>query len=265
MFLIPYLLLNELDRRTIAVVGAIACYLMRTFLFPSQQMDMLEAIDFHVLILLASIMVINHIVVHLKETKNLIHYFQRLVQENPIRGYWAISFAAFIISPFLTNDGVCLLFVEPIIHAFEETLNTPHPGGPPTHTPHPEDFGQESANASSTLQIDSSSPIPTTPTTPSKHSKLEREDAFYFLVGLACSANLGSALTYTGNPQNMIVASDSIDVMPPYKFLLYMLIPTILCWYISKYSIFFNSELMSSLIQKHVYVCVLLAYSYEMD
>lgn len=80
---------------------------------------MLHAIDFHVLVLLASIMVVNHIVVHLKETKRIIDYLQRLVKLNPVRGFWMISFAAFIVSPFLTNDGVCLLFVEPILNAFE--------------------------------------------------------------------------------------------------------------------------------------------------
>jgi Na+/H+ antiporter NhaD/arsenite permease-like protein len=30
---------------------------------------------------------------------------------------------------------------------------------------------------------------------------LEKGDAFYFLISLACSSNIGSALTYTGNPQ----------------------------------------------------------------
>ena len=31
-----------------------------------------------------------------------------------------MSFASFIIAPFLTNDGVCLLFVEIILNAFGE-------------------------------------------------------------------------------------------------------------------------------------------------
>ena len=93
------------------------CYLTRTFLFT--EMNMLHAIDFNVLVLLASIMVVNHIVVHLKETKKIIDYLQGLVKLNPVRGFWMISFAAFIVSPFLTNDGVCLLFVEPILNAFE--------------------------------------------------------------------------------------------------------------------------------------------------
>ena len=35
----------------------------------------------------------------------------------------------------------------------------------------------------------------------SRDFKLLKADALYFLLGLACSSNLGSALTYTGNPQ----------------------------------------------------------------
>lgn len=170
-------------------------------------MDVLQAIDFEVLILLSSIMIINHIVIHLKETKRVISYFQEMIQDDPFKGYWMISFAAFIVSPFLTNDGVCLLFVEPILHAFEETMH---------ETP------QQSGNT--------------------RKSKLQSSDALYFLLGLACSTNIGSALTYTGNPQNMIVASDSIHAMPSYKFTAYMLLPSVTTWYISKYS---NVEFIS--------------------
>lgn len=146
------------------------------------------------LILLASIMLINHIVVHLKETRKLINWFQHLVQQNPKRGFWIISLVSFLISPFLTNDGVCLLFVEPILRAFEDLSEEGVEGDFP----------------------------------------LTKADAVYFLLTLACSTNIGSALTYTGNPQNMIVASDAIGVMPSYKFLAYMLFPAGSSWLISK-------------------------------
>ena len=194
-----YIFLTQLylDRRTVAVVGGLACYLSRAFFFPSYQMDVLQAIDFEVLILLSSIMIINHIVIHLKETKRIISYFQRMIQDNPYKGYWFISFAAFCVSPFLTNDGVCLLFVEPILHAFEESMHSSDVKG-------------------------------------GRKSRLQSSDALYFLLGLACSTNIGSALTYTGNPQNMIVASDAIHSMPSYKFTAYMLLPSIATWYISK-------------------------------
>lgn len=202
-FLFPCNSLIPLDRRTTSVLGAILCYLTRRFIFPNTSMNVVHAVDFDVMILLSSIMIINHLVVHLKETKDVIEYLQVLVQSDPVRGFWVISFAAFMASPFLTNDGVCLLFVEPILAAFE------------------------SAPFAVELIAD------THHEDPNKLS-LRKEDALYYLLALACSANIGSALTYTGNPQNMIVASDSIGVLPSYKFLLYMLPATLLSWLISK-------------------------------
>ena len=38
----------------------------------------------------------------------------------------------------------------------------------------------------------------------------------------------------TGNPQNMIVAQDSLGVLPPLAFLGIMIIPALLAWVISK-------------------------------
>lgn len=191
------------DRRTTSVLGALLCYLTRRFLFPDANMDVVQAVDFDVMILLSSIMVINHIVVHLKETKDVIDYLQRLVNEDPVRGLWVISLAAFMASPFLTNDGVCLLFVEPILNAFEQAP-----------------FASELTDGANIHQ--------------NGRLVLRKEDALYFLLALACSANIGSALTYTGNPQNMIVASDSLRVLPSYKFFIYILPASLFAWLASK-------------------------------
>jgi Na+/H+ antiporter NhaD/arsenite permease-like protein len=205
------------------------------FLFPSNSIDLVGAVDFNVLILLSSIMVVNHLVVHLKETKILIQYFQNLLQKNGVQGFWVLSFISFIISPFLTNDGVCLLFVEPLLMAFapneesEATSNKPtvieetHTGGE-----NKEDQQEVSIMLTTTTKSTSRGIIAKT------SDKLYRRDAFYFLLALACATNIGSSLTYTGNPQNMIVASDAIAIMPPYKFLIYMMAPATLTWFLSK-------------------------------
>ena len=111
-----------------------------------------------------------------------------------------------MVSPFLTNDGVCLLFVEPILKAFDNIVD--------------DDTNIESDEIS--LSPDLSLQKGT--------MKLKREDAFYFMLALACSSNIGSTLTYTGNPQNMIIAQDSIDVLPPYAFFAYMIIPSLVAW-----------------------------------
>eukprot|EP01033_Poteriospumella_lacustris_P008104 gene8104-5832_t len=357
-FLFPCNRWIPLDRRTTAVVGALACYLLGAFIFPSKRIDLLHAIDFDVLVLLASIMVVNHLVVHLRETKKLIYSFQSLLRRDGIRGFWMLSFIAFIVSPFLTNDGVCLLLVEPVLNTFEpisdeemarlngtansnkrdvdlecehfpqreeresistataaavETLSTRnpttydhhhHPTAPVLHVTLSGDdlerggrrdeaahvdapvrtsmtsaqpVGSSSAERSR-LMLSTSSTLSSTASFHSIHdhgsrhkkrdrgshsqhrrsrsnhndqereavpslstssnnatpaAPLTREDAFYFLLALACSTNIGSALTYTGNPQNMIVASDAIDVMPPYKFTLYMILPSLVTWFIT--------------------------------
>lgn len=205
-----------IDRRTIAVVCALMCYLTRTFLFT--EMNLLHAIDFDVLVLLASIMVVNHIVVHLKETKRIIDYLQKMVKQHPVKGFWLIALAAFSVSPFLTNDGVCLLFVEPILNAFDT------------------DAADESLPVHPTEEIPSTSIVHVG--VGEKGQVLEREDIIYFLLALACSANIGSQITYTGNPQNMLMSEDAISVMPSYKFFLYMLLPSGTVWLMSKHDSF---------------------------
>ena len=129
-------------------------------------------------------MVVNHLVVHLKETKGIISMMQKHVQKDPLKGFWMVSGAAFVVAPFLTNDGVCLLFVQLILDAFETV--------------------KKDSSSGNTLVITDRSQIVLRSILP-----LETGDAIYFLLTLACSANIGSALTYTGNPQNMIVAEDA--------------------------------------------------------
>jgi Na+/H+ antiporter NhaD/arsenite permease-like protein len=55
----------------------------------------------------------------------------------------------------------------------------------------------------------------------------------FFLLSLACSSNIGSALTYTGNPQNMIVSMDALSVMSPGLFLAYQFVPSVAAWLIT--------------------------------
>ena len=56
--------------------------------------------------------VVNFLVVHLKETTRVISAMQKVVQDHPLKGFWLVSAAALMVAPFLTNDGVCLLFVQ---------------------------------------------------------------------------------------------------------------------------------------------------------
>lgn len=212
-----------IDRRTTSVVGAVLCYFTSSYVFSGPDIDLLHAVNFDVVVLLSSIMIINHLVIHLKETKDIINYLQRVVQSDPIKGLWLISIAAFVVSPFLTNDGVCLLFVEPILKSFQHA---------------PLDLADiDEPNAEGNIQ-------------------LRKTDAIYFLLALACSANIGSALTYTGNPQNMIVSSDAIGVLPSYKFLMYMLPSSLFSWVISKLAFLVHLLIIPSFVLLHTYAAI---------
>ena len=152
-----------------------------------------------------------------------------------------LSATTFLVAPFLTNDGVCLLFVEIILKAFEgldkvgaDVVSEGAIENGETVNPLAVEEGKDNVPAirsANALEICETQPQSIAVT---KHkNNLVKEDALYFLLTLACSSNIGSALTYTGNPQNMIVAQGAADVLPPGKFLLWMLLPTIITWIIT--------------------------------
>lgn len=170
---------------------------------------------------------------HLKETKYFIQLLQFQIQSDPLRGFWLVSFLSFIVAPFLTNDGVCLLFVEIILSAFQDSpedsalsptfaIESPSPSA---EGPNAVVIGNETAAQNERGEENKPN---------SASRRLEKSDALYFLLALSCSSNIGSALTYTGNPQNMIVAQDALSVLSPMQFLAYMLLPTVLAWLMSK-------------------------------
>jgi Na+/H+ antiporter NhaD/arsenite permease-like protein len=180
-FIFPSSPLVPFDRKTIAAFGATLCYITRAFVFRGD-FDIIGAVDFNVLVLLASIMVINHVIVHLPEVKALIRRVQATVSAQPVRGFWLISFTTFVVAPFLTNDGVCLLFVEIIISAFDE-----------------EHQGSIDSDGDDIVALPSASSTSNAGTGVARAPmKLDRKDVPYFLLVLACSSNIGSALTYTG-------------------------------------------------------------------
>jgi hypothetical protein len=187
-------------------LGATLTYITRQMVFRNDfgQMNLLESIDFDVLVLLASIMAINHIVVHLKETKAVISYLQELIRRQPRRGFWCVSFAAFIVSPFLTNDGVCLLFVEPILNAFgdlphdddcddEGGVGSNGPaGGQILSAPEPFPASADPEAAEPELSLDTVENKPAAGSSEtSDQTTLKRSDAVYFLLSLACSRCVG--------------------------------------------------------------------------
>ncbi len=61
-----------IDTSCRSVLSATLVYITRSLAFRDQKFDIIAAVDFDVLVLLASIMCINHIVVNQRETKKVV-------------------------------------------------------------------------------------------------------------------------------------------------------------------------------------------------
>ena len=55
--LFPLNVLMPVDRRTICTLGAVLVFVSHTFLFPDKEYELIDGVDFEVIILLAGIMV----------------------------------------------------------------------------------------------------------------------------------------------------------------------------------------------------------------
>lgn len=157
--------------------------------------------EIEVVVLTTALLMINHVMWNIQETKHLIDYGKKVVVENPVGGWWALSLAAFLASPILSNDGVSLLFVEPILGAFDQL---PHTNG-------------TDALKSRFCII------------------LQREDAIYFLLTIVCSANVGTAVSALGS---FATSAEATDTLRASTFWRIVLPTTVFSWVLSKYCTF---------------------------
>jgi hypothetical protein len=89
-------------------------YLFKSFSLYSYHIKSFYMIK--VLIILVAIMILNHAIINQKLSMRFINRLQHRIQNDPDKSFHIISLVSFITSPFLLNDGVCLLFTNPGIH-----------------------------------------------------------------------------------------------------------------------------------------------------
>jgi Na+/H+ antiporter NhaD/arsenite permease-like protein len=286
LLLFPLNIFVPLDRRLIGLFSSIFCVLIE---FLTQYvhnphlgaMNMTSSsigfIDYYVLIILTSLMILNHILIQQSYVSQIIRCMQKLLHDNLSYGYYLICFLAFISSPFLMNDGLCLLLVDPVLDAF--TQSTPpslghQPASSSSSSKDPCHFLMRwyhyfhdlfigfSVNSIS-LTSSSSSKYSLAKTTsedsvskPARYKLIDdlqiKEDhtsqRFYLLLGLACSANIGSVMTYAGNPQNVIISEHLLHspstvmgdgsikystILHGYEFFGFMFLPATIAWLIT--------------------------------
>jgi Na+/H+ antiporter NhaD/arsenite permease-like protein len=191
-FLFPSNRILPLDRRLSGLFGAALCSVV-LWSFKNSHINPGILIDVPVLLVLISIMAINFIIMHQSLLQRSIHLMQSYIRRHRKRGFWLVSLIAFVTSPFITNDGLCILLVSPVLDAF------------PSH--------HESL-------------------TTSKRELQDKERLFYMLA-IACSANIGSSATFTGNPQNIIIAQYLSEFMTGGTFFGFLFLPAVISWLIT--------------------------------
>lgn len=201
-------------------------------------------------------MIINFVLMKQVIVKKGIQIMQNYISYDLDKAFWIVSFVAFIASPFITNDGLCLLLVDPVLDAFLPPTNCNLSSSPSSPSASPfADSGNQTSVSESNCSIFSaiktkclpfccSSPLQGYVSTwGGRHSSvdLKRPDGtserFYFMIGIACSANLGSSMTFTGNPQNIIISIYLSKYLSGGMFFGLLFIPATLCWLINMWYI----------------------------
>lgn len=202
-----------LDRRLISVLGAILCVLLMFIFDEGEGINIGGEVDFPVIIVLTSIMAINFILLKQKFVKDFLYNLKDLISQDVNKGYYILCTFSFLISPFILNDGLCLMIVQPLLDAFVNI-----------------------SDSKSTSLIENS---PQKKKSKANMPRFAPLDPFYYLIGVVCSANIGSVLTYSGNPQNILIAGHLSKYMNCGVFFFLMLIPAVISWIITIYFINF--------------------------
>jgi hypothetical protein len=207
-FLFPGNYFIPLDRRLSGLLGAVLCALM-AYLLPGSASIAGEHVDIEVLVILVSIMVINFVLMQQEFVAAYIGKMQEVIKYDPNMGFWLVSFVSFIVSPFVTNDGLCLLLVNPVLDA----LVLPKKDDKAASTSR-----SESETVSSKEVLNTSNIV---------------SNRFYFMLAISSSSNIGSVMTFAGNPQNIIIAKSLIDLMSGGLFFGLMILPATAIWVIT--------------------------------
>lgn len=189
------------DRRTSSLFGAVLCMIIYYFSPVSAGDNPGSAVDFSVLIILTSVMIINFVILKQPWLARQVTKMQNMIRSDVDTGFYLVSIVSLVASPVILNDGLCLMLVAPVLDAFI--------------------LSPSSADIEEANDMDL-----TTHEKPSFASS----DPFFFMLTIACSANIGSTTTFAGNPQNIIVAQYLSKYMSGGVFFALTFLPAMISW-----------------------------------
>ena len=244
LFLFPSNKYLPLDRRLAGLLGSALCTFL-IYVFPQKERNnTLYDVDVAVLLVLIAIMAINFVIMRQPVLLSAIRIMQEYIQRDINSGFWLVSLVSFAVSPFIMNDGLCLLLVTPVLDAFcqkdahheypQQSMDLEQPDYSDELSADDDDDDDTRDRDSSSRNgnsFKSNSPLSPSRSDPShKQPTHSSSDPFYFMLAIACSANIGSATTFSGNPQNIIVAQYLAQYMNCGLFFGLLIAPALASW-----------------------------------
>lgn len=192
MFLFPSNQYIPIDRRLSGLIGSVLCISLKTLFkhsknekFSENIYNPVDLIDYSVLLILVAIMIMNYIIMKQEIVIYGIEFMQEALRYDISLGIWLLSSLAFILSPFVTNDGFCLLIVDPILDSFMMNYQVKSHGLRQHYFSlfqrlKPLNHHENEISNDLDIELD------------------HKTNRFFILLSIACSSNIGSVLTYTG-------------------------------------------------------------------
>lgn len=216
--LFPSNVFIPLDRRASTMLGAIWVMII-FYLYPSKQdINIGGFVDFDVLIVLTAIMIINFVLLRQPFLSKLEQQMQDLIKRDKNKGFLVVSLVSLFVSPVIMNDGLCLMLVHPVLDAFSPHFPLKRLSSPSNNKDSSKKYFHEHKDEAISIAEDNTD---------------EQDDALFYTLNIACSANIGSALTFSGNPQNLLVAQHLSELISGGVFFALMLLPVFASWVIT--------------------------------
>jgi len=231
-----------LGRPAIVTIGAVLCLIGNSVLgyYDDENFNYVssfEYVDWDTIFLLIGLMIVNF---YLQQMGVIDWLSNRLDHPDPRMRMFKIVALSTLLSPVLMNDTVCLAF-GPIVVALSKPPAAAAPPPPenslctPAVAPENSLWRSEvSVSVSVSNQEDAQQPVGSRAQESSedetdKPPPKPTQNALPYLMALATSANIGSALTTTGNPQNAVIASLAEGSITFLGFLKVQALPVIVC------------------------------------
>jgi di/tricarboxylate transporter len=184
----------------------------------------LDFIYVDVLLVLTAIMIINFMLIRHPWLSYAINYMKEVIIEDIDRGFYLVSVISFFASQIIMNDGLCLMLVHPVLDAFAKKNRNAAVGLQGSSKERRSGNQDEEANQLAASNDGEQEEFI------GRGEDIGDHEAFYFMLNIACSANIGSVLTFAGNPQNLIIAQFLSRYMNCAIYYFYMIIPATITW-----------------------------------